>query len=681
MKSIFLCILTLALTFTLFSCKKKTEDVEEEIDSTVDTHICTYDARSEIIKPTCETGGYTLRTCICGKTKKEDETAALGHAWSKWRINALPSQNESGYMTRRCSNGHDETLTLPTLNPVDYEMILHDADISTSCTVPTSVSCRYRQTVYDDALQSALSIEFSSQYLFDHAFMNNYVYTEHNHYVACAFCSLAKEGSEEAHNILLGTCIVCGYVDLDISYTRESYGIAVSYHANDTALVIPDFYMDGPIQDEINRVKGIKSFGGNPNLRTLTIPASVEHIDDHAFEGCTGLERIYYNGTWDQWCSIDFGEMANPMNYAKEFYIANDYSYEKGSNVLLTTAISSISSHAFEGFTEINSLTIPLTINAIGSGNEPVFSPETVIVKVYYRGDYTDWMKISLSSRYSSPMQFTHNFYMTNERGEYYTLSDLVIPSYVTEIGDYQFIGNSSIMSVKFESALTQIGEYAFEGCTSLSSVDLSEGCEVIGEAAFKNCISLAKVFLPKDIKLSSASSFSGCEKLQSVYFGGDIGDWCSITFADAKSNPLWINSQRVRDYAAKIYLLSNENNKYYSIDSESITIPDTVTIIGDYQFYGFATIAEFTVPSSVTSIGDCAFTYCENLCTLVIPKTVTKIGENVLLGCNPHLEIHFLGTAEDWDRIEIDANNEDLFSCDRFLNNDTRKANGNTTL
>lgn len=39
-------------------------------------------------------------------------------------------------------------------------------------------------------------------------------------------------------------------------------------------------------------------------LKTITLPASVKHIDSMAFLGCTNLKNIYYNGTDDGWNAI-----------------------------------------------------------------------------------------------------------------------------------------------------------------------------------------------------------------------------------------------------------------------------------------------------------------------------------------------------------------------------------------
>lgn len=71
-----------------------------------------------------------------------------------------------------------------------------------------------------------------------------------------------------------------------------------------------------------------------------------------------------------------------------------------------------------------------------------------------------------------------------------------------------------------------------------------------------------------------------------------------------------------------------------YTGSSIYITIPDSVTSIGDHVFYGNKDIVSVTIPDSVTSIGDYAFSYCHRLVTVDIPNSVTNIGENAFVFC-----------------------------------------------
>ena len=60
-----------------------------------------------------------------------------------------------------------------------------------------------------------------------------------------------------------------------------------------------------------------------------------------------------------------------------------------------------------------------------------------------------------------------------------------------------------------------------------------------------------------------------------------------------------------------------------------TVTIPDSVTSIGDGAFLGCSALTTVTIPDSVTSIGDGAFLGCSKLTTVTIPDSVTSIGDD----------------------------------------------------
>ena len=113
--------------------------------------------------------------------------------------------------------------------------------------------------------------------------------------------------------------------------------------------------------------------------------------------------------------------------------------------------------------------------------------------------------------------------------------------------------------------------------------------------------------------------------------------------------------------------LWTDEIKEFCSSEAEIVIITNTITEIGNYQFCGFSKIAQIILPDGLLSIGNEAFAYCNNLNTLVIPKSVTHIGENIILGMKKFTEIHYGGSSENWNSIDISIYNTDLDEAKKY--------------
>lgn len=71
-----------------------------------------------------------------------------------------------------------------------------------------------------------------------------------------------------------------------------------------------------------------------------------------------------------------------------------------------------------------------------------------------------------------------------------------------------------------------------------------------------------------------------------------------------------------------------------------SVTIPNSVTSIGDYAFYGCTGLTSVNIPNSVTEIGSYAFTGCTNLIKINIPSSLRILNKGLFSGCKSLEEI-----------------------------------------
>ncbi len=83
------------------------------------------------------------------------------------------------------------------------------------------------------------------------------------------------------------------------------------------------------------------------------------------------------------------------------------------------------------------------------------------------------------------------------------------------------------------------------------------------------------------------------------------------------------------------VYYVSGYDGSEVSLIIPSIYKGRTVKGICDEAFYNCTALESITIPGSVTQIGELAFFRCQNLSSIVIPKSVIKIGGYAFEGCN----------------------------------------------
>lgn len=64
------------------------------------------------------------------------------------------------------------------------------------------------------------------------------------------------------------------------------------------------------------------------------------------------------------------------------------------------------------------------------------------------------------------------------------------------------------------------------------------------------------------------------------------------------------------------------------------VTIPNTVTKIGNKAFMECKKLTQVIIPDTVTEIEWCAFAYCKNLTEITLPNSIDELGNAVFLEC-----------------------------------------------
>ena len=235
------------------------------------------------------------------------------------------------------------------------------------------------------------------------------------------------------------------------------------------------------------KIIGNYAFADCESLTSVDIPANVESIGNEAFYCCSSLTSIDIPANVE---SIGDGAFSGCESLA---------------SVRIGNGVKSIGGGAFSGCESLASVRIGNGVKSIGWG---AFSGCESLTSIYIPGSVTN-----IGYRAFNRCPDLENI-TVDKKNPYYDSREgcnAVIKTAMNEL----VVGckNSFI-----PSSVTGIGEYAFVGCTSLTSIDIPANVEIIGEYAFNDCTSLMTVVIGSGVKSIEADVFSYCLSLESVY-------------------------------------------------------------------------------------------------------------------------------------------------------------------
>ena len=385
---------------------------------------------------------------------------------------------------------------------------------------------------------------------------------------------------------------------------------------------------------------GYSAFSDCSGLTSITIPNSVTTIGDYAFYSCRSLKNV---------------TIPNSVMYIYD----GAFSECSGlTSVTIGNSVTGIWKWAFSGCTALNTV----NFNAVSCAYD---------IPNSYISDFHPFSNTNISTiNIGNSVQKIPDYFAYGNTN----LTSIDISNSVTTIGDNAFSGCSGLTSVAIPNSVTEIGNNAFSGCSGLTNVTIGNSVTTIGTSAFIDCSALTSVTIPNSVISIGEWAFYGCSGLKNVKIL-DLDAWCKISFSTSSSNPLqyghhlFINDEEITDLVIPNSVTSIGGYAFYGCSGlTSVTIPNSVTTICDYAFSGCSGLTSITVasgnikydsrnncngiietasnklitgcknttiPNSVTSIGGYAFYGCSGLTSVTIPNSVTTIRYDAFSGCN----------------------------------------------
>ena len=355
------------------------------------------------------------------------------------------------------------------------------------------------------------------------------------------------------------------------------------------------------IEDSNLTTVGDSAFMFCQAVTKIEMPNSVESLGSHCFDACYKAESITLP------TNSKFTALPNYCCYRCTTLTAID----------IPEQVTSIGDYAFGGsgvssYVPLTSVTIPDAVTSIGSNA--------------FRNCYA-----LESIQFPSNSQFTviptYCCYMCS------CLTAIDIPESVTTIGGSAFAGGASTTAPQL-SKLTipmnvdSIGSNAFRYCPANYII-----CEATNPPKLYSAFSTTTtpIYVPTGCASSyqSATNWSENSGYISEYMPVD-SKYYTITTATYDSS--------TNTATREVEITHNGSGNYCTYSGDAIipsTIsPDktyTVTAIGEHAFSGSSSEASsltaVTIPSTVTTIGDYAFGACSSLKSVTIPASVTSLG------------------------------------------------------
>ncbi|WP_302776263.1 leucine-rich repeat protein [Porphyromonas uenonis] len=409
-------------------------------------------------------------------------------------------------------------------------------------------------------------------------------------------------------------------------------GIVVGLHAE--SVQIGDLYYNLNTTDRTAKVTYENTTSSNYSSlpADVVIPATVKYhnvdfsvisITDQAFANCKVIQSISIPATVNT-----IGSVENREDY-KPFYgctSLKSIKFEDGSQPLKMGSYYKIDK--FFG----------LISRDYGYG----MFQDSPLEEVYL-GRNIEYINLSDYSFERYPEKYGYSAFYNQPK-----LTKVTIGPQVTDIPQYLFYQNSSLTLMSLPNVKT-IGKSAFELCSKLTTLNIGEALEVVGDRAFYGCSNVTKLTFPDAINKIGSEAFYDCTSVTEITVGSGLKEIGEKGFYNCGSftalvlpsgfttmgDAAFMNCRKLTIAQLGESLTAIPNQAFEECVSLSeMIVPATVQSIGDRAFFNDSGIATCSMQEGLKTIGHEVFYNNSGLTSMSIPGTVESIGRDAFVKC-----------------------------------------------
>ena len=373
-----------------------------------------------------------------------------------------------------------------------------------------------------------------------------------------------------------------------------------------------------------------------------------------------------------------------------------------------------IADNAFAGNGSITLVTVPATVEAIGSNafdgvtypiikikatTPPVLASKLPMlsaivppasVKAYKAVNY--WKEMTIIGEGKNDIEVTTS--ATVDLTEAIMTQAKITPASVTSIKVHGPLTNDDIINALntnmrscyaidlSDAEIEALPDGAFNGKIGLLEITLPAGLKAIGNNAFRGCFALRnEVTIPAGVETIGSYAFAGCRNAKFNPALPEtltaIGDYAFQNCANLYAVTLPASLQTIGEYA------------FYASSIQEIVLPEGLFSLGDGAFWFCKALetADFVNSMDIISIPSNAFNGCSGLRKVYLPFFVEEIGDYAFSGCKSLKSLNFFECEEITKIGEFafrgcrSLKSLDLFKCENLTTIGSRAFSGCTSL